>query len=74
MEERGMPQERLPMRNIRDVLRLDSDGLSNRQIGASLSVSKTTIRNCLRRAAARRADRCYAGDAVLSAAAVDAGR
>jgi transposase len=40
------------MRNIRDVLRLDSGGLSNRQIGASLSVSKTTIRNCLRRAAA----------------------
>jgi transposase len=40
------------MRNIRDVLRLDAGGLSNRQIGASLSVSKTTIRNCLRRAAA----------------------
>lgn len=47
-----MPQERLPMRNIRDVLRLDAGGLSNRQIAASLSVSKTTIRNCLRRAAA----------------------
>lgn len=47
-----MPQERLPMRNIRDALRLAAGGLSNRQIAASLSVSKTTIRNCLRRATA----------------------
>ena len=45
-----MPQERLPMRNIREALRLAAGGLSNRQIAASLSVSKTTIRNCLRRA------------------------
>jgi transposase len=37
---------------LRDVLRLDANGLSNRQIGASLPVSKTTIRNGLRRAAA----------------------
>jgi transposase len=47
-----MPQERLPMRNIRDALRLAAGGLSNRQIAASLSVSKTTVRNCLRRAVA----------------------
>lgn len=47
-----MPQERLPMRKIRDVLRLDAGGLSRRQIAASLSVSKTTIRNCLLRAEA----------------------
>ena len=40
------------MRKIRDVLRLDAGGLSRRQIAASLSVSKTTIRNCLRRAEA----------------------
>jgi transposase len=40
------------MRNIREALRLAAGGLSNRQIGASLSVSKTTIRNCLRRATA----------------------
>ena len=51
-EERGMPQERLPMRKIRDVLRLKADGMSKRQIAASLSVSKTTVRNCLRRAGA----------------------
>lgn len=47
-----MPQERLPMRKIRDVLRLDAGGMSGRQIAAGLSVSKTTIQNCLRRAAA----------------------
>jgi len=47
-----MPQERLPMRKIRDVLRLEAGGMSKRQIAASLSVSKTTVRNCLRRAEA----------------------
>jgi transposase len=47
-----MPQERLPMRNIREVLRLAAGGMSNRLIAASLSVSKTTIRNCLLRAVA----------------------
>ena len=45
-----MPQERLPMRKIRDVLRLRAAGMSKRQVAASLSVSKTTVRNCLRRA------------------------
>ena len=47
-----MPQERLPMRKIRDVLRLKASGMSKRQIAASLSVSSTTVLNCLRRAAA----------------------
>lgn len=47
-----MPQERLPMRKIRDVLRLNAGGMSGRQIATGLSVSKTTIQNCLRRAAA----------------------
>jgi hypothetical protein len=37
------------MRNIREVLRLAAGGMSNWLI-ASLSVSKTTIRNCLLRA------------------------
>ena len=45
-----MPQERLPMRKIRDVLRLRAAGMSKRQVAASLSVSKTTVLNCLRRA------------------------
>ncbi len=45
-----MPQERLPMRKIRDVLRLKAGGMSKRQIAASLSVSPTAVLNCLRRA------------------------
>jgi transposase len=40
------------MRNVREVLRLAAGGMSNRLIGASLSVSKTTVRNCLLRAEA----------------------
>jgi transposase len=40
------------MRKIRDALRLAAGGLSNRQIATSLSVSKTTIKSCLERAAA----------------------
>ena len=47
-----MPGQRLPMRNIRDVLRLKAGGMSKRQIAASLSVSTTTVLNCLRRAGA----------------------
>jgi hypothetical protein len=31
-----MPQERLPMRKIRDVLRLKAGGASKRKIAASL--------------------------------------
>ena len=34
-----MPQERLPMRKIRDVLRLSASGLSKRKIAASLGLS-----------------------------------
>jgi transposase len=40
------------MRNIRDVLRLRAGGMSKRQIAASLSVSSTSVLNCLRRAQA----------------------
>ncbi len=42
---------RLPMRRIRDVLRLCSAGMSKRQIAASLSVSATAAGECIRRAA-----------------------
>ncbi len=45
-----MPTERLSMRKIRDVLRLHSVGLSTRQIGASLSIGRTSAGDYLRRA------------------------
>ena len=35
-----MPGARLPMRKIRDVLRLAADGLSKRQIAASLGIGE----------------------------------
>jgi transposase len=47
-----MPQERLPMRKIRDVLRLSAGGLSKRKIAASLGLSATAAGDCLRRARA----------------------
>jgi len=45
-----MPGARLPMRKIRDVLRLSAGGMSNRKIAASLQVSTTAAGECLRRA------------------------
>jgi len=42
--------KRLPMRKIRDVLRLSAEGLSTRQIAASLALGRTTIRGYLDRA------------------------
>ena len=45
-----MPQERLPMRKIREVLRLKAQGLSKRQLAASLGISATAAVECLHRA------------------------
>ena len=45
-----MPQERLLMRKIREVLRLSSQGLSKRRIAASLGISATAAVECLHRA------------------------
>ena len=45
-----MPGKRLPMRKIRDVLRLRAGGLSKRQIAASLNVGTTSVGEYLRRA------------------------
>ncbi len=45
-----MPQERLPMRKIRDVLRLKAGGLSKRKIAASLGLGATAAGECIRRA------------------------
>ena len=38
------------MRKIRDVLRLNAEGLSNRQIAVSLGIGRTTIGDTVRRA------------------------
>src|SRR5262245_54108743 len=48
--ERDMPGPRLPMRKIRDVLRLWAAGMSNRKIAASLGVSATAAGEYIRRA------------------------
>ena len=45
-----MAQERLPMRKVRDVLRLSAAGLSKRKIAASLGMSATAARDCIWRA------------------------
>jgi predicted transcriptional regulator len=45
-----MPQERLPMRKIREVLRLKSAGFSKRRIAASLGISATAAVECVQRA------------------------
>ena len=45
-----MAQQRLPMRNIRDVLRLSAAGMSKRKIAAGLGIGATAAGECLRRA------------------------
>ena len=47
-----MPQQRLSMRKIVDVLRLKASGLSSRKVAASLSIGATTVIDCLQRARA----------------------
>ena len=47
-----MPQERLPVRKIKEVLRLHSLGLSQRQIAASCAVGQATVSNYLKAAQA----------------------
>ena len=48
--ERGMAQQRLPMRKIRDVLRLSAAGMSKRKIAVALGIGATAAGECLRRA------------------------
>ena len=62
--------KRLPMRKIRDALRLRAGGLSMREIGASLGVGQSTICDYLKRAA--RADLVWPLPETLSGAALDA--
>ena len=42
--------KRLPMRKIRDVLRLSAEGLSTRQMASSLAIGRTTLQGYLERA------------------------
>ena len=45
-----MAQQRLPMRKIRDVLRLKAAGMSKRKIATALGIGATAAGECLRRA------------------------
>lgn len=45
-----MPAERLPMRKIRDVLRLQDSGFSERRIASSLNIGSTSVGEYIRRA------------------------
>jgi transposase len=45
-----LPQERLPVRKIKEVLRLHSLGLSQRQISASCAVGQATVSDYLKAA------------------------
>jgi transposase len=65
-----MPGKRLPMRKIRDVLRLSAGGMSNRQIAASLGIGATAAGGFLRRA--RAADLSWPLPADLTDEALEA--
>jgi len=43
-------QQRLPVRKIREVLRLKAVGLSDRKIAAAIGSARSTVQECLRRA------------------------
>lgn len=43
-----MAQQRLPVRKIREELRLKAEGLSDRQIGAAIGSARSTVQECLR--------------------------
>jgi len=42
-------QERLPVRKIREVLRLKAEGFSDRQIAAAIGSARSTVQECARR-------------------------
>jgi len=43
-------QARLPVRKIREVLRLKAEGFSDRQIAAAIGSARSTVQECIRRA------------------------
>jgi len=47
-----MPAERLSMRQVKEILRLKANGLSNRQIGKSMQMSPGSVCRYLQRATA----------------------
>jgi transposase len=64
-----MPGQRLPMRKIRDVLRLRAAGMSKRRIAASLTIGVTTAGEAIRRA--RRAGLTWPLPEALTDAALE---
>ena len=65
-----MPQKRLAMRHISEVLRLAAQGHSQREISSSVGISRTSVRNYLARA--RRAGLSWPLPEQLDAAVVEA--
>jgi hypothetical protein len=65
-----MPGARLPMRKIRDVLRLTAAGVSSRKIALSLSIGATTVIDFLQRA--RSADMSWPLPQDMTDAALEA--
>ncbi len=45
-----MPRRRLPVRKISEVLRLQAEGLSMRQIGQSVGLARSTVSDYAERA------------------------
>ena len=45
-----MPAKRLSMRKIKEVLRLNADGLSHRKIAGCCGISRPTVSSFVRRA------------------------
>jgi transposase len=45
-------QQRLPVRKIREVLRLKAAGFSDRKIAAAIGSARSTVQECVRRAQA----------------------
>ena len=57
-----MGQEMLPVRKIREVLRLKAEGFSERQIAAAIGSARSTVQECV-----RRARRCRCQSLVVAA-------
>ena len=45
-----MGQARLPVRKIREVLRLKAEGFSDRQVAVAIGSARSTVQECVKRA------------------------